>query len=153
MSGPPSPKVGVPGRTPRAGRRWFWLGLAAGGPFIAIGVRTILDASAVSAPVNFAEWFLGGALAHDLVLAPLTLAVGLALRRVVPTRALGTVQWAAALTVIVGLFALIPLAGLGRRAADPSVQPLNYWLGFGVLVAAIGGAAAAWVVIRRRRLR
>jgi hypothetical protein len=153
MSDLPRGEPDGPKRATPVGRRWFWVGLAAGAPFIAVGVRSLLDASAVSAPISFAEWFLGSALAHDLVLAPLTLAAGLALRRVVPRGALGAVQAATALTVIVGLFALIPLAGWGRRAAEPTVQPLNYWLGFGILVAAIWGAAGAWMVLRRRHLR
>jgi len=78
------------------------------------------------------------------------LLVGAGLRRVVPARHLGTVQWATALTAIVALFALIPLIGWGKRPGEPSVQPLNYPLGFGLTVGAIWLAAGVAVLLRRR---
>ena len=132
-----------------AGRRWFWLGVVLGWPLIAVGAFGILRDSGVSAPVNFAVWFVGGNLVHDLVFAPLVLLGGVALRRVVPSRFLGPVQWASALTGIVALFALIPLAGWGRRAVEPTVQPLNYAVGFVVIVAAVWAAAAVSAAVRR----
>ena len=137
---------------PRPGpSRWFWPGLVVGLPFIVVGVRDLLSSAGVSAPFNFALWFFGGALVHDFVLAPVTLVVAAALRRWVPQRALGTVQWAGALTVLVGAFALIPLVGWGRRPAEPTLQPLDYWLGFGIVVGAIWAAAAATAVVARLR--
>ena len=135
------------------GRRWFWLGLAAGLPLIAIGVKGIVLSSGVSAPRSFVEWFLGGDLVHDLVIAPGVLAVGALLRRVVPARYLGPVQWATALTAIVALFALIPLFGWGKRPGEPTVQPLNYPLGFAIVAGAIWASAGAAMLWRRRAVR
>ena len=105
------------------GRRWFWLGLVAGYPLMAIGVWGIFRDSGVTAPFNFALWFVGGNLVHDLVLAPVVLGVGLLLRRRLPGRLLGPVQWGAALSGMVLLFAAIPLLGLGRSPLEPTVQP------------------------------
>ena len=47
------------------GRRWFWLGLAAGTPLMAIGVWGIFRDAAVTSPFNFALWFIGGNLVHE----------------------------------------------------------------------------------------
>ena len=131
----------------RAGRKWFWLGLVAGYPFIAIGVWGVVRDAAVTAPSNFALWFIGGNLVHDALLAPAVVVVSLALRLVVSPKHLGRVQWALALTGIVALFALIPLLGLGRSHLEPTVQPLNYGLGFAVVV---GGIWAAALLVRHR---
>ena len=131
--------------------RWFWPGLVVGLPFIAVGVRDLLGSAGVSAPFNFALWFFGGALVHDFVLAPVTLVAAAALRRWVPPRALGAVQWAGALTVVVAAFALIPLVGWGRRPTEPTVQPLDYWLGFGIVVGAIWAAATVTALLARTR--
>lgn len=134
------------------GRCWFWIGLAAGLPLIAIGVKGIALSSGVSAPRSFVEWLLGGDLVHDLVIAPAVLAVGALLRRVVPARYLGPVQWATALTAIVALFTLIPLFGWGKRPGEPTVQPLNYPLGFGIVAGAVWVSAGVAMLWRRRAL-
>ena len=119
------------------GRRWFWLGLVAGYPLIAVGVWGIFHDAPVTSPFNFALWFIGGNLVHDFLLAPVVVLVSFALRLVVSPKHLGRVQWALALTGIVVLFALIPLLGLGRSPLEPTVQPLNYGLGLAVVVSAI----------------
>ncbi len=113
----------------------------AGYPFIAVGIWGVFHDAAVTAPSNFALWFIGGNLVHDALLAPVVAVVSLALRLVVSPKHLGRVQWGLALTGIVGLFALIPLLGLGRSHLEPTVQPLNYGLGFAVVVAAIWASA------------
>ena len=106
------------------GRRWFWLGLAAGTPLMAIGVWGIFRDAAVTSPFNFALWFIGGNLVHDFLLAPAVFIIGFVLRRRVPGRHLGRVQWGLALSGIVLLFAAIPLLALGKSRLEPTVQPL-----------------------------
>lgn len=119
------------------GRRWFWLGLLAGYPLMAVGVWGIFRDAAVTSPFNFALWFIGGNLVHDFLLAPAVVLVSFALRLVVSPKYLGRVQWGLALTGIVVLFALIPLLRLGKSPLEPTVQPLNYGVGLAVVVAAI----------------
>ena len=51
-------------------RRLFWAGQIVGVAIIAIGIRGLLD-ERLGEPVSFARFFLGGAIAHDLILAPL----------------------------------------------------------------------------------
>jgi hypothetical protein len=133
------------------GRRWFVLGLAMGLPIMGIGVWGIFHDSGVTAPANFALWFIGGNIVHDAILAPAVVLVSFALRLVVSPRWLGRVQWALALTGIVALFALIPLLGLGHYPVEHTVQPLNYWLGLAIVVAAIW--VSALLAPRRQRAR
>jgi len=104
---------------------------------MAIGVWGILRDSVVTAPFNFALWFVGGNLVHDLVLAPVVLGVRLLLRRRLPGRLLGPVQWGAALSGMVLLFAAIPLLGLGRSPLEPTVQPLDYGLGVAIALGVV----------------
>jgi hypothetical protein len=119
---------------------------------IAIGARGILLGNrAVTSPINFSVWFVGGNLIHDLVVAPLVLVVAAALRRLAPARFLGPVQWASALTGIVLLLALIPLAGWGRSPRQPTVQPLNYAPGTALVLGTIWLTAAIWIALRSRR--
>lgn len=134
---------GEPGalRGASGGRRWFWLGLAAGTPLMAIGVWGVLRDAAVTSPFNFALWFIGGNLVHDFLLAPAEFIIGFVLRRRVPGRHLGRVQWGLVLSGIVVLFASIPLLGLGRTRLEPTVQPLNYGLGVAVTLAVVWASA------------
>ena len=129
------------------GRRWFWLGLAAGYPLIAVGVWGIFHDAAVTSPFNFALWFIGGNLVHDFLLAPAVVLLSFALRLVVSPKQLGRVQWGLALSGIVVLFALIPLLGLGKSPLEPTVQPLNYGVGLVIVLAAIW---ASTLLIRPR---
>jgi hypothetical protein len=129
------------------GRRWFWLGLVAGSPLIAIGVWGIFHDAAVTSPFNFALWFIGGNLVHDFLLAPAVVLLSFALRLVVSPKQLGRVQWGLALSAIVVLFALIPLLGLGKSPLEPTVQPLNYGVGLVIVLAAIW---ASTLLIRPR---
>jgi hypothetical protein len=123
------------------GRRWFWLGLAAGTPLMAIGVWGVLRDAAVTSPFNFALWFIGGNLVHDFLLSPAVFIIGFVLRRRVPGRHLGRVQWGLVLSGIVLLFAAIPLLGLGKSRLEPTVQPLNYGLGVAVTLAVVWASA------------
>jgi hypothetical protein len=123
------------------GRKWFWLGLAAGTPLMAIGVWGIFRDAAVTSPFNFALWFIGGNLVHDFLLAPVVFLIGLALRRKVPGRRLGRAQWGLALSGIVLLFAAIPVLGLGRSRLEPTVQPLNYGLGVAIILGVVWASA------------
>ena len=135
-----APESGASGGA-SGGRRWFWLGLAAGTPLMAIGVWGVLRDAAVTSPFNFAVWFIGGNLVHDFLLSPVVFIIGFILRRRVPGRHLGSVQWGLVLSGIVLLFATIPLLGLGKSRLEPTVQPLNYGLGIAVTLAVVWASA------------
>ena len=72
---------------PRDGGLAFWIGLGAGVPLIVVGVVGLLAASDATRPVEAAGYFVGVAIAHDLILVPLVLAAGVALGKLAPSRA------------------------------------------------------------------
>ena len=122
-------------------------GAVVGVALMAVGVSSLLQESHDTHPFVTARWVVGLALAHDLVLAPLVVLVGAALRRWVP---LGARAFLAGGLVVSGALTLIawPLVrGYGRSAGNPSILPRDY--GRGLLVALV----ATWVVTALLALR
>lgn len=134
----------------------FWPGVVAGWLLIGIGLVGIAGEGRDVPIDGFGRWVVGLALVHDLVLVPIVVAVGVGLARALqpPWRAI-----AGATLIVAGpivLFAWPYVAGWGRSAANPSIQPRDYGSGVVTLLAAIGVAAAALVlaeVVRRARAR
>ena len=98
------------------------------------------------------RFWLGSALAHDLLLAPVVLAVGGVVVRVVRGRARAPVQAGAVLTGVLVLIEAPFVLGAGRRADVPSALPLHYGRALLVVLALIwtGVAVAAAVRLRPR---
>lgn len=94
-------------------------------------------------------WTIGAVIVHDLVFAPLALAVGVGLRWVRPRVLRAPLQAALALTALVTLIAFPLIRGYGVRASDPSRLPLNYTVGFAALLGCIWVGCAAWAWYRR----
>lgn len=92
-------------RTSDAPGRGLWVGLLLGVPVLAWGIRGLFAASARVHPPELARWIVGAAVVHDLVVIPVTLAVGLGLRRIVPPTAWPPVRWALAATAVVTVIA------------------------------------------------
>ena len=118
--------------------RWpVAVGLVVGVAMGAVGVQALLDTH----PGTTLRWVVGLALAHDLVLVPVVLVVGVAVRRVVPARARPAVVIGLVTSGVLGLFAWPFVRGYGRQAHHPSLLPRNY--GRGLLVA----WAVTWLVV------
>jgi hypothetical protein len=131
-------------------RRLFAACLAIGGAFIAFGVYSLLRKSVV--PQDFAVWFGGGIVAHDLVAAPLVFAVGWAVRRALPTWTLAPVQAGLIATAVFVVFTL-PAYGVQHNMSNPSRLPNHYGRNLAVLVALVWVAALGGLVRARRRGR
>ena len=142
----------------RLGGPLFWLSAAIGWAVIAYGLRGLLHHHVDTRPGNLAKFVVGGALAHDLVFAPLVLAAGLAVAAVFRGRLRGSVQAALVISGCVALFSYPLVRDYARVIHNPSSLPHNYTanlaltLGF-VWAAALGGAVAAAAVRARRRRR
>ncbi|CAN5914235.1 hypothetical protein BH23ACT10_BH23ACT10_16790 [soil metagenome] len=95
-------------------------------------------------------WTIGAVIVHDLIFAPLVLAVGSGLRWVRPRALRAPLQAALALTALVTLLAYPLIRGYGVRAGDPSRLPLNYTVGYAALVGCIWAGCAVWAWYRRR---
>ena len=67
--------------------RWpIAVGVVLGAACAAVGVRSLLQEAHDAPPIVTVKWVVGLALAHDLVLVPVVLLVGVAVRRLGPDR-------------------------------------------------------------------
>ena len=133
----------------------FWVAVAAGSALIGYGVVGLLRNAADTHPLNFVVFFVGSALAHDLVLAPLAVAVGWFGLRRVPATARPAVAAALVVSGPVALYAYPFVRGYGRDPNNPSLLPNRYgWALVGILaLVAVTAALWGWWTARHRRLR
>ena len=146
-----SPTTLEPGRDDehRAGPL-FWISAAVGWAVIAWGLRGIFEHSLDTRPANLARFVVGGALLHDLIIAPLIIGAGVLLARAVPGRARAVVQGALAVSGIVALFSYPLVRGFGLAANNPTSLPHNYAAGLLVVLGVVWAVAAAIVAVRLR---
>jgi hypothetical protein len=144
-------------RTPEAVTRrgpLFWASAAVGAAGIAWGLRGIFTHHIDTRPTNLAKFFVGGVIIHDAILAPLVLAAGFVLARLVRGSARAYVQ--AGLIILGGLalFAYPEIRDYARVNHNPTSLPFNYTANFlavaAAVVVALGLAAIGRVLLRRR---
>jgi hypothetical protein len=131
----------------------FWGSAAAGWALILWGLRGALHHHIDTRPGQLARFLLGGALAHDLVLAPAVLLTGVGLARAVRGRWRAPAQAALFISGTLTLFTYPELRGYGHTLRNPTSLPHNYASNLAVVVAAvvIGTAAVALISASRRR--
>lgn len=137
-------------------RRGLVVGLILGAPVIAYGIRGALVDAADTHPGELARWIIGAGIVHDLVIAPMVLALGLLIRRVVTDEPVRRVLRAGfVVSAALALVAWPFVRGYGRVAAVPSVLPRNYAMGLaaylGVTWAIVTLLIAALMWRRRQR--
>jgi hypothetical protein len=120
---------------PRRGRL-FWIGTAAGWAVILYGLRGALHHSLDTRPSQLARFLIGGALAHDLLLAPAVLGVGVLLRALLPGRR-RAVQQALIICGPLALFAYPQIRGYGHALRNPTSLPHNYIANFFLVAGAV----------------
>jgi hypothetical protein len=118
---------------------------------IAWGVIGIFSNSLDTRPANLAKFVLGGALLHDLLVAPVAVLVGVLIARAVPAPARGPVQAALAVSAIIAVFAYPLVRGYGLAANNPTSLPHNYGLNLVVVLGVVWAVTAAAVVMRLKR--
>lgn len=128
----------------------FWLTAAVGWGVIAFGLWGVFGNSLDTRPANLARFVVGGALLHDLVVAPVVIVLGVLLARAVPGRARAAVQGALVVTGILALFSYPLVRGYGLAANNPTSLPHNYALNLTVVLGLVW-AVAAVIVFRRLR--
>ena len=126
--------------------------LGAGGVLLGLwGVWLIFGSADTADLINIAIWLGAGVLAHDVLIAAITLAVAAVAARLLPEVAKAPVT---AALVVVGTVTVVAIPFLGRFGASPTNETLldrNYVGGYLVLVAIVMVCAAAATVIRMRR--
>ncbi len=132
--------------------RWRFLLYAAGVAMMGYGLWGQVVSSDTKR-VRVAVLIVAAALAHDLVFAPLVIALGWALRHVVRGPVRGSVQGAVLVATSLLLIAIPGLGRYGARGDNPSVLPRNYQAGLMIAlgVVAVGTATQLVVAVRRRR--
>jgi len=119
-------------------RGWlFWATAAAGWALILWGVRGALHHHVDTRPGQLVRFLIGGALAHDLVLAPVVLLTGVLLARSVPGRGRAPIQAALLIAGTLLLFTYPELRGYGHALHNPTSLPHNYAANLAVVVAAV----------------
>ena len=95
-------------------------------------------------------WLVGGVLAHDGLLAPVTIALVVIATRLLPPWLRGP---AAIGLVVLGSLTLVAIPVLGRfgaRADNPTLLDRDYWAGWLIVAAIVLVAVAAGALWRRR---
>jgi len=129
----------------------FWLSAAAGWAVIGYGLRGLLHHHVDTRPSNLATFFAGGALIHDLVVAPILITVGVVIGRYVPGRIRAVVQAALIVSGGLALFSYPLVRGYAHRLHNPSSLPHNYTANLVLVLAIVWTVAATILVIRLRR--
>lgn len=142
----------IPGGERRHGAR-FWLSAATGWLVIGIGLRGVFQHTIDTRPASLARFVVGGALLHDLVVAPLVLLVAFGVTRTVPRRARPVIQAAIVITAVVALFSYPLVRAYGRATHNPTSLPHNYALNLTIVLSAVWAIAGIFILLRTRRLR
>lgn len=126
----------------------FWVATVVGAGLIWFGLQYLWSVQRENLR-SIATWFVGGALALDLLLVPLAAAVGLGLRRVVPAWAWPAVRGALLATVVLAGFAYPLVTDQGGQPGNPTLRPRDYGRGLVVALVAVWVTAAAVAVATR----
>ena len=97
-------------------------------------------------PVGVATWLVAGLVLHDAVLAPVVVATGWVLARVLPGWLRAPVQTGALVIGVLTLASVPLLLGRGRRPDNPSADPLDYPRNLLLVAGVVAVVCAGWAV-------
>jgi hypothetical protein len=118
------------------------------------GIWTHANMGLLGVPLRpWLTWFIGAVLLHDLVIAPIALAIGRGLRVVRPLYLRAPLQIGIALTVLIPvlMFPLLRGYGANNQPGNASVLPKDYATGLVVILALVWLSMAGLAWWRRRR--
>jgi hypothetical protein len=116
--------------------------------FAVVGIVTSPDTNLIRQGI----FLVSTLLLHDAVLAPLFIAVGFVVGRVIRPPYRAVVQAALIITAAVTFVAVPFLLGYGRQPGLPSALPRNYLGGYAIVLAAIWLVAGAVIIWKQLRL-
>ena len=139
------------GRRAAAG---FWITAVVGWAIIlGIGVRGILGHRIDTRPAQLARFVVGGALIHDLLVAPVVILAGALLVKLARGRARAPVQAALVVSAVVALYAYPLVRGYGLSAHNPTSLPHNYAWSLALVLGAVWVVTGVAIATRRRNER
>ena len=132
--------------------RWpIVAGAVVGGALGADGVVSLLAQSRDTHPIVVVRWVVGLAVAHDLLLVPFVLVIGVAVRRFPPVALRPFLAGGLLVSGAVTLVAWPFVRGYGRRADNPSILPRNYAHGLALTLVAVWLTTALVALVAWRR--
>jgi hypothetical protein len=134
-----------------AGPWWRWLFLVPGFAAVGWGAVGLLRDDRVPLPA-WLTWFVGSALVHDLVIAPLVVVVGALLARVLPRPARAPIVVGLVVSGVLTLVALPFILDL-TTSLEPGFLPLDYGRNLLLLIAGVMAVAGVWAVAATVRAR
>jgi hypothetical protein len=132
---------------------WRWLFLAPGLVAVAVGGYGLWTYLSTTAQISWGIWFVGSALLHDLVIAPLWIGLGWVAAKVLPRPARAPMVVGAAISGSITLVALPFALGFGGDAGDTSFETRDFTVTLLVVVAVVLAISAAWAALRVQRAR
>ena len=127
----------------------FWVALGVGWLVIGYAVVEFLNAAGTDAAIRVGVWVAAGHAAHDLLVAPVILLIGVGVARVVRPRWRAPIHFGLAASAAAVLVAYPALRGFGKNPANPSIQPLDYVSAVLTVLAVIWFIAGVWMLFVR----
>lgn len=132
---------------------WRWLFVLPGLAAALYGVYGLLTAGSRVPLGSWLTWFVGSALLHDLVIAPIWIGLGWVAARVLPPAARPAIVVGAAVAGVLALIALPFVLGVGEDPANPSFLPRAYGRNLLLVDAGVLLVAVLWAARATRRAR
>jgi len=129
----------------------FWVSAVVGWVVIGVGIRGLVSHRLDTRPANLATFVVGGALLHDLVIAPVVLLAAVALTRLLPSRARATVEAALVITGVLALFSYPLVRAYGLATHNPTSLPRDYALNLTIVLGLVWAVAAVTLIVRLRK--
>lgn len=129
---------------------WRWLFLLPGFAAVVYGGYGLLTAGGRVPLGSWLRWFIGAALVHDLLIAPLWIGLGWLAARFLPRAARAPVVVGGAVSGVLVVVALPFVLAYGRDPADPSFLPRDYGVTLLVVVAVVLAVTAVWAALAVR---
>ncbi len=126
---------------------FFWASFVVGWAAIVFGAWSAWSHMGPPARASFALFFVGAAIVHDAVVAPIAIVVGTAVARRAPRLARAAIGSALIVSAAVTLAVWPVVRRYGELADNPSFLPHPAW------IALLGIVAAVWVVAGAAILR
>jgi hypothetical protein len=132
---------------------WRWLFLVPGLAAVAVGAYGLWTYLSTTAQISWGIWFVGSALLHDLVIAPLWIGLGWVAAKVLPRPARAPMVVGAALSGSITLVALPFALGFGGDEGDTSFETRDFTTTLLVVVGVVLAVSAVWAAVRVQRAR